>query len=166
LPPNFGSVCARLRFCEPVPHDFVHVDHAFQVLVLQLTGQRCVLQARVSAVWEWALPPALGGVAERERSMEPPPHDLVHVDHERHAATLPSTAQTKSLHSRVSLRYGHEYPPLLACRVTARLRLCEPLPHDLEHGDQAENAETEQWTGQLVVPQERVWYADGHFLPP
>ena len=28
LPPNVGSVMERLRFCEPVPHDLVHVDQA------------------------------------------------------------------------------------------------------------------------------------------
>ena len=38
----------RLRFCEPPPHDLVHVDQAFQLLVTQFTGQANVLHARVS----------------------------------------------------------------------------------------------------------------------
>ena len=28
LPPNVGAVVERLRFCEPPPHDLVHVDQA------------------------------------------------------------------------------------------------------------------------------------------
>ena len=38
----------RLRFCEPPPHDLVHVDQAFQPLVTQSAGQLCVLHGRVS----------------------------------------------------------------------------------------------------------------------
>ena len=44
-----GSVCVRLRFCEPSPHDLVHVDHATQLLVTQSVAQANVLQARVSS---------------------------------------------------------------------------------------------------------------------
>jgi hypothetical protein len=31
LPPRVGSVCSLLRDCEPMPHDFVQVDHALQL---------------------------------------------------------------------------------------------------------------------------------------
>ena len=57
-----GSVWARLRFCEPVPHDLVQVDQAPKPRVTQLAAHSTVLQARVSAVWPEALPPKVGSV--------------------------------------------------------------------------------------------------------
>ena len=48
-PPADGATVARLRFCEPVPHDLVQVDQAAQLLVTQSTGHELSLQARVSS---------------------------------------------------------------------------------------------------------------------
>jgi len=50
LPPNLGSVCERLRCCEPVPHDLVHVDQLLNLPTAQSTGQLCLLHVRVSAL--------------------------------------------------------------------------------------------------------------------
>jgi len=44
-----GSVWARLRCCEPVPHDLVHVDQAPKPRVMQSVAHAEVLQARVSS---------------------------------------------------------------------------------------------------------------------
>ena len=103
MPPNLGSVWLRARFCEPMPHERVHVDQALQPLVTQFVGQASVLQARVSALCGQALPPKRGSVVERERLWLPVPHDLVQVVQ---APNLPSktqlTGQTCSLHARVS----------------------------------------------------------------
>ena len=49
LPPKLGCTVARLRFCEPVPHDLVHVDQAPKVGTTQSTAHAAVLQLRVSA---------------------------------------------------------------------------------------------------------------------
>ena len=49
LPPEVGSVCSRLRFCEPVPQDLVHVDQAPNAGTLQSTAHAATLQLRVSA---------------------------------------------------------------------------------------------------------------------
>ena len=49
LPPNVGSTVARLRFCEPAPHDVVQVDHAAKRLTMQYVAQVASLQTRVSA---------------------------------------------------------------------------------------------------------------------
>ena len=38
----------RLCFCEPPPHDLVHVDQFRQPLVWQFFAQLCVLHGRVS----------------------------------------------------------------------------------------------------------------------
>ena len=48
LPPFEGAVVERLRFCEPPPHDLVHVDQAFQPWVTQLPAHGKELHARVS----------------------------------------------------------------------------------------------------------------------
>ena len=48
LPPKVGSVWARLRYWEPVPHDLVQVDHAEKAEVAQLVAHAKVLQLRVS----------------------------------------------------------------------------------------------------------------------
>ena len=70
-PPKRGATLARLRFCEPAPHDLVQVDHGPNASGLQLTGHACVLQLRVSAVCGQALPPFLGAVLERLRDWKP-----------------------------------------------------------------------------------------------
>ena len=82
LPPFVGSALrVRLRDCEPVPHDLVHVDQALNVASKsQSTEHACTLQLRVSSACGHALPPFRGDVVERLRFCEPPPHDLVHVD--------------------------------------------------------------------------------------
>ena len=49
LPPSVGSTVARLRFCEPVPQDLVHVDQAPNAGTLQSTAHAATLQLRVSA---------------------------------------------------------------------------------------------------------------------
>jgi hypothetical protein len=49
LPPNVGATVARLRCCEPTPHDFVQVDHAAKRLRTQSVAQAASLQTRVSA---------------------------------------------------------------------------------------------------------------------
>ena len=66
-PPALGPVCARLRDCEPVPHDLVHVDHAPKVPVTQSVAQGASLHARVSAECAHASPPKLGAVLVRLR---------------------------------------------------------------------------------------------------
>ena len=71
---------ARLRDCEPVSHDLVHVDQAENVPKTQSVEHVGALQPRVSAECGHALPPFWGSVVERLRFCEPPPHDLVHVD--------------------------------------------------------------------------------------
>ena len=49
LPPNVGATVARLRFCEPAPHDLVQVDHAPKVLVTQWIGHAPCEHERVSS---------------------------------------------------------------------------------------------------------------------
>ena len=80
LPPSTGAAMARLRFCEPVPHDVLHAVQAENVPMTQSAAHGCALQPRVSAACGHALPPFCGAVVERLRVCEPPPHDLVHVD--------------------------------------------------------------------------------------
>jgi hypothetical protein len=37
-PPNVAGTLSRLRLCEPVPHDVVHVDHESKVPTTQSTA--------------------------------------------------------------------------------------------------------------------------------
>jgi len=87
-----GSVCARLRFCEPVPHDLVHVDQAPKPSVTQSVAHAAVLHARVSAECGHATPPSVGSTVARLRHCEPVPHDLVHVAQASKAGTTQSVA--------------------------------------------------------------------------
>lgn len=103
-PPNVGWTVARLRFCDPVPHDFVQVDQTVQAGVTQSMGHAWVLQARVSAECGHAMPPCLGAMLIRLRRCEPVPQDTVHMDQAPKLLTLQSTAHANSLQSRVSLR--------------------------------------------------------------
>ena len=78
VPPHAGATFWRVRFCEPVPHDLVHVDHAPKLAMPQLAGQHCELQVRVSAECGHALPPYFGAASLRVRDWTPPPQVLVH----------------------------------------------------------------------------------------
>jgi hypothetical protein len=44
-----GSVCVRLRFCEPVPQDSVLEDQGPLPFLLLSAAHACSLQARVSS---------------------------------------------------------------------------------------------------------------------
>jgi hypothetical protein len=48
-PPNLGATFVRLRFCEPTPHDLVHVDQAPNEPTAQSVAHAASLQVRVSA---------------------------------------------------------------------------------------------------------------------
>ena len=71
VPPFEGSTVARLRRCEPVPHDLVHVDQVSKVPTTQLEAQAKVLHTCVSALCAHATPPYKGGVVTRLRFCEP-----------------------------------------------------------------------------------------------
>ena len=92
----------RLRDCEPAPHDLVHVDQLENALVAQCTAHSSVLHACVSAECGHAVPPLLGSVCARLRVCEPPPHDLVHVDHAPKLSVTQSTAHACLLQSAAS----------------------------------------------------------------
>jgi hypothetical protein len=49
LPPNEGGLTERLRFIEPVPHDWVQVDQAPRPEYSQSMAHGFALQLRVSA---------------------------------------------------------------------------------------------------------------------
>ena len=134
----------RLRCCEPVPHDLLHTVQALKAEVAQWTGHGPSVHACVSAVCAHALPPLSGAVLVRVRDWKPAPHDVEHED--QTAGNWPSTqsiGHACALHVRASRACGHALPPNVGS-VVARLRFCEPVPHDLVHVDQAPNAGTMQ----------------------
>ena len=49
LPPEAAVVTLRLRLCDPVPHDCVHVVQSLKTDSSQCPGQACVLHARCSS---------------------------------------------------------------------------------------------------------------------
>jgi hypothetical protein len=103
LPPNLGSVVARLRFCKPVPQDLVHADQLTQVGTMQSTAQEKMLQVRVSAECGHAEPPFMGSIVARLRCCEPEPHDFVHGDQAFQAGTTQLIGHAWRLHGRVSV---------------------------------------------------------------
>ena len=90
------------------------------------------MQARVSELCGQAVPPATGCETERVRDCEPVPHVLVHVVQAWKPLTTQLRAQACWLHARVSSVCAQLLPPKRGC-VQARLRFCEPPPHDLVH---------------------------------
>lgn len=55
-----------------------------------------------------------------------------------------SASQGPDWHTWNSVRFGHPEPPNWGGATTWRVRCCSPLPHVLEHSDQAENSDTMQ----------------------
>ena len=106
-PPSVGSTVARLRLCEPVPHDLVQVDQTPKLLTPQLTGHACELQERASTACGQAVPPKVGCTMERLRCCEPEPHETGHVDQTLKVPMPQSVAHAAVLQLRVSSRYGH-----------------------------------------------------------
>jgi hypothetical protein len=165
LPPNVGSTVARLRCCEPAPHDLVQTDQVEMALTLQSAGQVKSLHERVLASYGQALPPPTGFVRRRERVCMPPPQVTEHTEKLPHGATTQSTGHACLLQLRDSAACGHALPPLTG-DVVERARFDVPVPHDLEQADQAENEPTTQSTAHGAALQARVSAECGHALPP
>jgi hypothetical protein len=140
------------------------VDHAPNDETTQCTAHVCASQLRVSSACGQASPPQVGASLLRLRDCEPPvPHDTVQVLQEPQALILQSVGHDAALQSRVSAECGQAPPPQDGGTM-ARLRPCEPLPHDLVQGDHAlsEKAEYAQLTGQHAALQSRVSSRYGH----
>jgi hypothetical protein len=149
-------VTVRLRDWAPTPHDLVQVVQAVKVEVAQWTGHG-VPQVRASLLCGQATPPKIGCTTSRWRFWVPTPQVMVHVDQACQLLTTQSTAHGCELQARVSAECGQALPPKRGSTV-ARLRFCEPVPHDLVQVDQAalEKAEYAQSTGHACVLHERV----------
>ena len=80
VPPFEGSTVARLRLCEPVPHDLVQVDQALKADTTQLTAHGCELHERTSELCGHAAPPNVGATCERLRFCQEMPQETGHVD--------------------------------------------------------------------------------------
>ena len=136
----------RLRCCEPVPHDLVHVDQAPKADTAQWIGHGPWLHACVSAVCGHAAPPNLGAALVRVRDWKPAAHEVEQVDQSPKLATTQSTGHACTLQVRASAECGHALPPFAGC-VRLRLRDWKPAAHDVEHVDQAPKAATAQSIG-------------------
>jgi xanthine dehydrogenase iron-sulfur cluster and FAD-binding subunit A len=80
-PPNVGSTVARLRCCEPVPHDLVLLVQALKAEVAQCTGHEPCVHACVSVACGHTVPPLVGCTNVRERLWKPARQDALHVPH-------------------------------------------------------------------------------------
>jgi hypothetical protein len=167
LPPKRTCTSTeRERRCEPAPHDFVHgVQEPKLLSTTQSTGQLWALQLRVSCVCLHATPPLRGCTHVRERICVPVPHERVHVVHDDHCLTYPLSGQACWLQGRVSCVCAHFLPPKRGC-VQARVRFCEPLPHDFVQVLQAAQAPTEPSIGQACLLHDRASFSCGQALPP
>ena len=123
------------------------------------------MQLRVVVSAGQALPPTEPAVVVRVRFMEPTPHETEQAPHAPHWPTRQSIAQPCALQLRVSAECGQAAPPSVGATL-ARLRFCEPVPHDLVQVDHAPNAPTTQSVGQACALQVRVSADCGHAAPP
>jgi hypothetical protein len=159
-------VTERLRDCAPVPHDLVQVDQTPNADVAQWMGHGPLLHACVSAVWPQALPPNVGSATmTRLRDCEPAPHVVLHAPKSPKLGTSQSVGQSWALHVRTSSEAVQALPPKVG-GVSVRLRLCDPLAHDLVHVDQAPNAGSTQSVAHAWLLQSRVSAECGHAAPP
>jgi hypothetical protein len=132
LPPNVGEVYARERDCEPPPQDLVQVDQTENVgSMVQSTGHECVLHDRESSAVGHASPPRVGWVKVRMRVCVPWPHERSQVPQAPQALMTQFTGHAWTLQNLVSSACGHTLPPSVGCVMVARVRDCEPPPHDL-----------------------------------
>lgn len=157
----------RLRCCEPLPHDLVHVDHGEKEEYWQLTAHAAMLQLRVSWRYGHAYPPYFEPslITERLRLCAPVPHDFVHVDHAAKLDTMQWTAHGPCEHDRVSVECLHATPPKVGSTLV-RLRDWKPLPHEVEHPDHAFQLPITQLMAHLFMLHERASISCGHALPP
>ena len=101
----------------------------------------------------------------RLRRVTPPPQEVVQVDHSVQEPRRQLAGHAARLHARVSEECAHGLPPSMASMVP-RVRLCEPVPHDLVQVDQAAHLPSVQSVGQLAALQARVSAECGHAVPP
>ena len=172
LPPDVGCVCARLRDCEPPPHDLVHVDQLPRLSSTQSVAHAWLLHACVSSACGQASPPFWGGVWVRLRFCEPPPHDLVHADQAAQSLETQLAGQAWLLHVRDSSP-GHAMPPWLWYVSMRADRDWVPPAHDAVHAPQVPHWWTQSighaWLLQVrcAVHSMVVWsQVVGHAVPP
>ena len=90
----------------------------------------------------------------------------MHVLQACQSSTTQSAAHACSLHARISVRYGHAYPPCCSCEITLRLRDCTPPAQDWLHVSHALKAATTQWCGHGPSLHACVSAECGHAAPP
>ena len=133
----------------------------------QLTGQVCASQLWcASSVGQGAPPWAAEVDTWRKRLCVPPPHVREHANHAPHGLTLQSTGHAAALHTRWPFSDAQARPPCDAWRATARVRVCVPPPHELEHALQALHCAMRQSTGQAASLHDRTPSSCGHTAPP
>ena len=102
-----------------------------------LSGVHGVVPHVLDSVLEPAqsLPPFSRPLHGRQRDCVPLSHVLEHAPHGDHAPHVPSTGQPSVLQLPVEVdEPEHWFPPHLgAGLVHVRVRVREPVPHDLEH---------------------------------
>jgi hypothetical protein len=94
------------------------------------------------------VPPHDGGVMERERVCEPPPHVVLQADHADQTPMLQSTGQQLKLHGCVCDVCDSLHEPPQTAAVMERERDCAPPPQVTEQADHVDQAPTMQLAGQ------------------
>ena len=107
------------------------------------------------------MPPNSGATIVRTRSCVPPAHESEQAVNGVQVLMAQSTGQPCVLQVCVSVECGHAAPPALG-PVCARLRDCEPVPHEAVHVDQAPKSPTTQSVAHAAVLQLRVSARYGH----
>ena len=114
------------------------------------------MQLAVSTRLGHALPPCLElTIIERVRDFDPAPHDLVQVENPPKLLTSHGIAHAYVLQLRVSVECGHATPPCCG-RLFVRLRIWEPVAHDLVQVDHTPNAPVWQSIAHGLALQLRV----------
>ena len=166
-PLALGTVTLRVRVWVPPPHSVEQDPQSVHEPTWQSTGHACVLQFWDSVNVGHAAPPFKGCVVTvRVRDCVPPPQSLSHVLHEDHDDTLQSTGQPCVLHADVSVRAGHDVPPLAGWTVMMRVLVWMPPPHVLVHDEYGVHAPTSQLIGHGWVLHSELSARAGHGAPP
>lgn len=157
----------RLRVRVPAPHVVLHSDQDEKSDTVQLIGHGTKLHTADCVSGGHGLPPLAGTVTtDRVCVLVPLPHDVEQFENSPQSDTTQSTGQGSVLQGWEDSRLSHWFPPWAGARLTVRVRVWVPPPHDTGQTLYGPHSDNSQCTGHSFSWQSRVSESGGHLAPP
>jgi hypothetical protein len=155
----------RDRVIVPLPHVFVHADHALHDDTWHEHGA-CVHGCESMSAPHGAPLPTGCWKMTRVRVCAPVPHVCEHALQVDHPPIWQSKLHADRAHVSISLSGGHGGPLHCGSVAILRPRVRVPLPHVTEHIDHCDQVSVTHETGQQPSAQLVVSFSEGHGSPP